>query len=112
MLERYFQLSKHGTNVRTELLAGLTTFLTMAYIIFLQPAILEGTMLGMPTGRDFDAVMVATGLAAAVATAIKSMVWIGITCMRNAPSGGATMTASPSPARVSAIPAWRISWPA
>ncbi|MAB24597.1 MAG: xanthine/uracil/vitamin C permease, partial [Pseudomonadales bacterium] len=34
MLEKLFKLSEHGTNVRTELLAGLTTFLTMAYIIF------------------------------------------------------------------------------
>ena len=34
MLERYFQLSAHGTNVRTEVMAGITTFLTMAYIIF------------------------------------------------------------------------------
>ena len=38
MLEKLFKLSEHGTNVRTELLAGLTTFLTMAYIIFVNPA--------------------------------------------------------------------------
>ena len=40
MLDRFFRLKEHNTNVRTELLAGLTTFLTMAYIIFLQPAVL------------------------------------------------------------------------
>ena len=41
MLERYFQLRAHGTTVKTEVLAGLTTFLTMAYIIVVNPAILE-----------------------------------------------------------------------
>jgi AGZA family xanthine/uracil permease-like MFS transporter len=40
MLDRFFGLSQHKTNVRTELLAGLTTFLTMAYIIFVQPMVL------------------------------------------------------------------------
>ena len=59
MLERYFELSKHGTNVRTELLAGLTTFLTMAYIIFLQPMVLSGKLFGQPNGMDEGAVMTA-----------------------------------------------------
>ena len=70
MLERFFRLCEHGTNVRTEILAGVTTFLTMAYIIFLQPAILSGQMFGDQTGLDFGAVMVATCIAAAVATGI------------------------------------------
>ncbi|HLA84257.1 MAG TPA: NCS2 family permease [Thermoguttaceae bacterium] len=73
MWERYFRLREHGTNVRTEVLAGLTTFLTMAYIIFLQPAILSGQMFGKPTGLDFGAVMTATCLAAAVATALMGL---------------------------------------
>lgn len=67
MLERYFQLSAHGTNVRTELLAGLTTFLTMAYIIFVNPDILGAA--GMPK----DAVFVATCLAAALGSAIMGL---------------------------------------
>ncbi|MDY0169609.1 MAG: NCS2 family permease [Thermoguttaceae bacterium] len=70
MLERIFKLAEHGTNVRTELLAGLTTFLTMAYIIFLQPAILSGRLFGMDTGMDWGAIMTATCLAAALATFI------------------------------------------
>ena len=37
MLERYFGLAEHGTTVRTEIVAGFTTFLTMAYIIFVNP---------------------------------------------------------------------------
>ena len=45
MLERYFQLSAHGTNVRTEVMAGITTFLTMAYIIFVNPDILSAAAL-------------------------------------------------------------------
>ncbi|MBN2216267.1 MAG: NCS2 family permease [Pirellulales bacterium] len=73
MLERFFQLQRHGTTVRTELLAGLTTFLTMAYIIFLQPSILSGRLFGMSTGLDFGAVMTATCLSAAVATAIMGL---------------------------------------
>jgi AGZA family xanthine/uracil permease-like MFS transporter len=40
LLERLFKLSLHGTTVRTELLAGLTTFITMAYIIFVNPNIM------------------------------------------------------------------------
>ncbi len=73
MLDRFFKLSQHGTNVRTELLAGLTTFLTMAYIIFLQPAILSGTYFDNPNGMDPGAVMTATCLAAALATAIMGL---------------------------------------
>ncbi|NLE39845.1 MAG: hypothetical protein GX621_17640, partial [Pirellulaceae bacterium] len=73
MLERFFQLRRNGTNVRTELLAGLTTFLTMAYIIFLQPSILSGAMFGMQTGLDAGAVMTATCLSAALATAIMGL---------------------------------------
>lgn len=67
MLERTFQLSAHGTTVKTELLAGLTTFLTMAYIIFVNPDILAAA--GMPK----DAVFVATCLAAALGSAIMGL---------------------------------------
>ena len=59
MLEKLFKRSEHKTCVRTELLAGLTTFLTMAYIIFVNPSILA------QTGMDQGAVFVATCLAAA-----------------------------------------------
>lgn len=44
MIEHLFKLSENKTNVRTEVLAGVTTFLTMAYIIFVQPAVLSGKM--------------------------------------------------------------------
>ena len=67
MLERYFELRAHGTTVKTEVLAGLTTFLTMAYIIFVNPDILSAA--GMPK----DAVFVATCLAAAVGSAIMGL---------------------------------------
>lgn len=67
MFERYFQLAAHGTNVRTEVLAGLTTFLTMAYIIFVNPDILSAA--GMPK----SAVFVATCLAAALGSAIMGL---------------------------------------
>ncbi|MGB9690866.1 MAG: NCS2 family permease [Candidatus Sumerlaeaceae bacterium] len=66
-LERMFALQEHGTTVRREIAAGVVTFLTMAYIIFVQPAVLSGVLFGehMRTGMDFGAVMVATCLSAA-----------------------------------------------
>ena len=73
MLQRIFRLREHGTTVRTELGAGLTTFLTMSYIIFVQPAVLSGAMFGQPTGMDFGAITTATCLAAALASAIMGL---------------------------------------
>lgn len=66
-LETFFKLRENGTDVRTELVAGLTTFLTMAYIIFVNPSILGDA--GMPK----EAVFVATCLAAALGTAIMAL---------------------------------------
>ncbi len=60
--ERQFKLSEHGTDVRKEIMAGITTFVTMAYIIFVNPGILSET--GMP----FGSVLVATCLGASLAT--------------------------------------------
>ncbi|MDI6840948.1 MAG: NCS2 family permease [bacterium] len=62
MLEKFFNFKSLGTNIRTEVIAGITTFMTMAYIIFVNPAILS------VTGMDSGAVMVATCVATAVAT--------------------------------------------
>jgi len=73
MLEKIFHLNENGTSPRTELLAGLTTFLTMAYIIFLQPAILSGALYGTNTGMDFGAVMTGTCLSAVIATVIMAI---------------------------------------
>lgn len=72
-LERHFQFARNGTSVRTEVIAGITTFMTMAYIIFVQPAVLSGAMFDQPTGMDFGAVTTATCLAAALATAIMAL---------------------------------------
>jgi AGZA family xanthine/uracil permease-like MFS transporter len=63
-LERQFKLSEHGTNVRTEFIAGATTFLTMAYILFVNPSILS------KAGMDQGAVFVATCIASAVSTLV------------------------------------------
>ena len=62
MLENIFKLNENGTSVRTEVLAGLATFLTMAYIIVVNPAILSTD----GTGMDFGGVFVATIIAAVV----------------------------------------------
>jgi AGZA family xanthine/uracil permease-like MFS transporter len=60
MLERVFKLSENKTNVRTEVVAGITTFLTMAYIIFVNPDILKAA--GMPFGAVFAATCVAAAI--------------------------------------------------
>jgi len=64
MVDRYFGLSQQGTDIRTEFIAGLTTFLTMVYIVFVNPIILG------KAGMDQGAVFVATCVAAAVSTLI------------------------------------------
>ena len=67
MLEHLFKLSENSTNVRTELIVGVTTFLTMAYIAFVDPSILAAA------GMDQGAVFVATCLAAAIGSAIMGL---------------------------------------
>lgn len=67
LLERRFALTDNGTTVRTEIVAGVTTFLTMAYIIFVQPAVLSAA------GMDFGAVLTATCLATAFATTLMAL---------------------------------------
>jgi AGZA family xanthine/uracil permease-like MFS transporter len=66
-LNRLFKLEENRTTVRIELLGGLTTFMTMSYIIFLQPAVLS------QVGMDKGAVMVATCLASALATLLTGL---------------------------------------
>ena len=61
LLERFFKLSEHGTSVRTEVIAGATTFVTMAYIIFVNPQLMAAA------GMDASAAFVATCLASALA---------------------------------------------
>lgn len=61
-MEKFFKLKEHNTNVKTEVIAGVTTFFAMAYIIFVNPNYLS------QTGMDFTAVMVATCLSAAIGT--------------------------------------------
>ncbi len=62
MLNKFFRLDENRTSVRTEILAGVTTFLTMAYIIFVNPSILKAA------GMDYGAVFVATCLGSAIGT--------------------------------------------
>lgn len=68
MLERFFKLKENGTTVRTEIIAGITTFVTMAYIIFVNPNILS------LTSMDKGAVFVATVLAAVIGTLVMGLV--------------------------------------
>ncbi|MGE5700353.1 MAG: NCS2 family permease [Deltaproteobacteria bacterium] len=66
-MKRYFEFERHGTSYRKETLAGITTFLTMAYIIIVNPAILEAA--GIPKGPS----MVATILSAAFGTVVMGL---------------------------------------
>ncbi|MFN4227041.1 MAG: NCS2 family permease [Candidatus Ratteibacteria bacterium] len=67
MLSKYFKFNERNTDIKTEIIAGITTFITMAYIIFVQPAVLS------QGGMDFGAVMVATCLSSAIATLIMGL---------------------------------------
>lgn len=67
MLEKIFKLGAHGTNVRTEVIAGLTTFMTMAYILAVNPFILGST------GMDKDAVFTATAISAFIAILVMAL---------------------------------------
>ncbi|MGL5087993.1 MAG: NCS2 family permease [Cetobacterium sp.] len=68
-MEKLFQLKEHGTTVKQEIIAGVTTFLTMAYIIFVNPSILS------LTGMDKGALITVTCLASAIGTAITAF-WV------------------------------------
>lgn len=70
-LRGMFRLEENGTDVRTEVVAGLTTFVTMAYIVIVNPLTLAGPNSG--TGMDFGAVMMATCLASALATLVMGL---------------------------------------
>ncbi len=67
MLELLFNLKEHNTDTRTEIMAGITTFMTMSYIIFVQPAVLGAA------GMDPGAVMVATCISAALGTVLMGL---------------------------------------
>jgi AGZA family xanthine/uracil permease-like MFS transporter len=73
MWDRLFKLTEQRTTVRTELLAGLTTFLTMSYILFVQPAVLSRDFAGQPTGLDPGAVLLATCVASALASIVMGL---------------------------------------
>ena len=64
-MERIFHLKENGTTVKTEILAGLTTFMTMAYIIALNPNLLTGFQTGTPL---WNGVFLATCIASAIGT--------------------------------------------
>ena len=68
-LERYFQIHERGSTVAREVLGGFVTFLTMAYIVFVNPAILSSEKTGIP----FEAVTIGTALAAAIFTALMAL---------------------------------------
>tara|TARA_B100000614_G_scaffold258659_1_gene281441 strand:+ start:422 stop:1714 length:1293 start_codon:yes stop_codon:yes gene_type:complete len=66
-MESYFGLKAHGTDVKTEVIAGITTFLTMAYILIVQPLTLQNA------GMDFGGVFTATALASMIGTLVMAL---------------------------------------
>ena len=66
-MEKFFKLKEHGTDVKTEIMAGVTTFLTMAYILAVNPGILS------QAGMDFSKVFAATAIASAIATLVMAL---------------------------------------
>ncbi len=62
-MEKIFKLKEHNTNIKTEIAAGITTFMTMAYILAVNPAILS------VAGMDSTAVLLATCMASFIGTA-------------------------------------------
>jgi adenine/guanine/hypoxanthine permease len=80
LLDRTFHLTASQTTIRTEILAGLTTFMTMSYIIFVQPAVLS------TTGMDFGAVMAATCVVSAIGCFL--MAWLANYPIAVAPAMG------------------------
>lgn len=67
MLEKFFKLKENGTNVKTEIMAGITTFMTMAYILAVNPNILSAS------GMDANAVLLATALASFLGTILMAL---------------------------------------
>lgn len=67
MLEKLFKLREHGTDAKTEILAGITTFMTMAYILAVNPSVLSAT------GMDQGAVFTATALASFIGTMLMAL---------------------------------------
>jgi len=87
-MEKFFHLKENGTTVSTEILAGLTTFFAMAYIIVVNPQILSQT--GMPWGGVF----LATIIAAIIGTLVMAC---SPTCRTPRPPAWASTRSSPTP---------------
>ena len=66
-MEKFFKLKENGTTVKTEIMAGITTFMTMAYILAVNPSMLGAA------GMNTQGVFLATGLAAAIATIVMAL---------------------------------------
>lgn len=73
MIEQFFQISQNKSTFGREIKAGITTFLTMSYILFVQPAVLSGNLLGNTTGMDFGALITATCLASGIGSLIMAL---------------------------------------
>lgn len=81
-LDRFFQISAHKSSIRTEILAGCSTFAAMAYIICVQPALLSGQLTGTVTGMPFPALLTTTCIASAIGCFLMG-------CLANYPIGQA-----------------------
>lgn len=73
MIKKFFHIAEHRTSIHGEIRAGITVFLTLSYILFLQPSILSGQFSGTLTGMDFGALLTGTCLASAIATMMMAL---------------------------------------
>jgi adenine/guanine/hypoxanthine permease len=103
-LDRFFELTRRGTNVRTEVLAGVTTFLTMAYIIFVNPAILGAVPDVNGEVLPRTALLTSTALLAAAAT-------LAMGCLANLPLALASGMGLNSVVAYQLVAAGKLSWP-
>jgi AGZA family xanthine/uracil permease-like MFS transporter len=94
-LDRYFKITERGSTVRTELVAGLATWLTMAYILFVNPQILGAVQDGEGTSLSFPQVLTVTALVAGVVTVLMGVV---------------ATTRSPWPPAWGSTPSWPSCW--
>ena len=97
-IDSFFRLTEHETSVRTEFLAKFTTFFTLAYIIFVQPAVLSAA------GMDFGAVFVATCVTSGVATIMMAV--FANYPVAVAPAMGPSISRLPSWSRVGSTGRW------
>src|SRR5579872_3590210 len=72
-MDQFFQVSARHSTISREIKAGIATFLTLSYILFVQPLVLSGKFFNISTGMDFGALLTGTCIASAIGTLIMAL---------------------------------------